>query len=208
MVHSRQGHAMPYSEGRVVHDADSHIFEPPGTAERHADPAIRDRLGDALRHIQWSAAVEAAVAKQRDAAFRARDVDEIMLRKNHLAPGAVLADDRPAALDLLGFASQLVFTTTYLEPLRMFERGDALDLSYGMALAHNRAIVEFCRADPRLLPVGYLPLGDIVRAVRAAAQAIELGVAALMIPSLPLRTCSQSHIGFDPIWARAQEAGV
>jgi predicted TIM-barrel fold metal-dependent hydrolase len=199
---------MPYSEGRVVHDADSHIFEPPGTAERHADPAIRERLADALRHIAWSAAIEAAVAKQRDAAFRARDVDEIMLRKNHLAPGAVLAEDRPAALDLLGFASQLVFTTTYLEPLRMFERGDDLDLSYGMALAHNRAIVEFCRADPRLLPVGYLPLGDIARAVRAAAQAIELGVAALMIPSLPLRSCSQSHIGLDPIWARAQEAGV
>ena len=199
---------MPYTEGRVVHDADSHIFEPPGTAERHADPAIRERLGDALRHISWSAAVQTAVAQQRDAAFRARDPDEIMQRKNQLAPGAVLAEDRPAALDLLGFASQLVFTTTYLEPLRTFERGDDLDLSYGMALAHNRAIVDFCRADPRLLPVGYLPLGDIARAVRAAAQAIELGVAALMIPSHPLRSCSQSHIGFDPIWARAQEAGV
>jgi predicted TIM-barrel fold metal-dependent hydrolase len=199
---------MPYVEGRTVHDADSHIFEPPGTAERHADPAIRDRLGEALRSLAWSAAAQAAVAQQRDAAFRARDADEIMLRKNQLAPGAVLAEDRPGALDLLGFASQLVFTTTYLEPLRSLERGDDLDLSYGLALAHNRAIVEFCRADPRLLPVGYLPLGDIGRAVRAAAQAIELGVAALMIPSHPLRACSQSHVGFDPIWARAQDAGV
>jgi hypothetical protein len=27
---------MPYVEGRTVHDADSHIFEPPGTAERQA----------------------------------------------------------------------------------------------------------------------------------------------------------------------------
>ncbi|HEY0476489.1 MAG TPA: amidohydrolase family protein [Kofleriaceae bacterium] len=199
---------MPYVEGRIVHDADSHIFEPPGTAERHADPAIRERLAEALRSLAWSAAAEAAVAQQRDPAFRARDADDIMLRKNQLAPGAVLAEDRPGALDLLGFASQLVFTTTYLEPLRRFELGDDLDLSYGMALAHNRAIVEFCRADPRLLPVGYLPLGDLGRSVRAAAQAIELGVAALMIPSHPLRTCSQSHVGFDPIWARAQDAGV
>lgn len=199
---------MPYAEGRVVHDADSHIFEPPGTAERHADPAIRDRLGEALRQITWSTAVQAAVAQQRDAAFRARDAEEILLRKNQLAPGAVLAEDRPAALDLLGFASQLVFTTTYLAPLRDLERGDDLDLIHGLALAHNRAIVEFCRADRRLLPVGYLPLGDIDRAIRAAAQAIELGVAALMIPSHRLRTHSQSHIGFDPIWARAQEAGV
>jgi predicted TIM-barrel fold metal-dependent hydrolase len=199
---------MPYAEGRIVHDADSHIFEPPGTAECHADPGIRDRLAEALRGLAWSSEALTAVAQQRDAAFRARDADEIMLRKNQLAPGAVLAEDRPAALDLLGFASQLVFTTTYLEPLRRFERGDDLELAYGLALAHNRAIVEFCRADPRLLPVAYVPLGDIARAIQAAAQAIELGAAALMIASHPLRTCSQSHIGFDPIWARAQDAGV
>jgi predicted TIM-barrel fold metal-dependent hydrolase len=199
---------MPYVEGRVIHDADSHIFEPPGTAERHADPQIRDRLSDALRQFAWQPAHHAAVAQQRDPVFRARDADEIMLRKNQLAPGAVLSEDRPAALDLLGFASQLVFTTSYLEPLRAFESGDDLELLYGLAHAHNRAIVEFCRADPRLLPVGYLPLGDIDRAIRATAQAIELGAAALMIPSHPLRARSQSHIGFDPIWARAEEAGV
>jgi uncharacterized protein len=199
---------MPYNEGRVVHDADSHIFEPPGTAERHADPAMRPRLAEALRSLAWSSEQEAAVARQRDAAFRARDPEDIMLRKNQLAPGAVLAEDRSAALDLLGFASQLVFTTTYLDSLRAFERGDDLDLSYGLALAHNRAIVEFCSRDSRLLPVGYLPLGEIARSIQAAAQAIELGVAALMIPSHPLRAHSQSHIGFDPIWARAQEAGV
>ena len=200
---------MPYVEGRVVHDADSHIFEPPGTAERHADPGIRDRLAEALRgYDRWTPAMHDAVAQQRDPGLRARDADEIMLRKNQLAPGAVLAEDRSAALDLLGFASQLVFTTSYLEPLRAFERGGDLDLIYGLAAAHNRAIVEFCRGDRRLLPVGYLPLGDIARAVHAAAQAIELGVAALMIPSHRLRSCSQSHIGFDPIWARAQDAGV
>jgi predicted TIM-barrel fold metal-dependent hydrolase len=201
---------MPYVEGRVVHDADSHIFEPPGTAERYADPGIRDRLGEALRRFTFTQSpdMDAQIAQQRDPAFRARDADEIMLRKNWLAPGAVLPEDRPGALDLLGFASQLVFTTSYLEPLRDFERGDDLDLIFGLAVAHNRAIVDFCRADPRLLPVGYLPLGDIDRAIRAAGQAIELGVAALMIPSHPLRACSQSHIGFDPIWARAQDAGV
>jgi predicted TIM-barrel fold metal-dependent hydrolase len=199
---------MAYVEGRVVHDADSHIFEPPGTAERYADPAIRGRLGEALRKLTWSAAVNAAVEKQRDPAFRARDADEILLRKNQLALGAVVAGDRPAALDLLGFATQLVFTTTYLEPLRNFECGDDLDLIYGLARAHNRAIVEFCAGDRRLLPVCYLPLSDIARAIAAADDAIELGAAALMIASHPLRAHSQSHVGFDPIWARAQDAGV
>jgi uncharacterized protein len=199
---------MPYAEGRVVHDADSHIFEPPGTAERHADPGIRERLREALRPLTWSPPIEEAVARQRDPAFRARDAEEIMLRKNWLALGAVLPEDRPAALDLLGFASQLVFTTSYLKPLRDLERGEDLDLVHGLALAHNRAIVEFCRVDRRLLPVGYLPLGDIERAARAADQAIALGVAALMIPSHPLRRHAQSHVGLDPAWARAQDAGV
>src|SRR5215470_12489235 len=111
---------MPYVEGRTVHDADSHIFEPPGTAERFADPGVRDRLRQALVSLTWSADVQAAVARQRDAAFRARDAEEILLRKNHLALGAVASRDRPAALDLLGFASQLVFTTSYLGPLRDF----------------------------------------------------------------------------------------
>ncbi|HEX7942172.1 MAG TPA: hypothetical protein VF488_10230, partial [Gemmatimonadaceae bacterium] len=143
---------MAYVEGRVVHDADSHIFEPPGTAERHADPGIRDRLAEALRGLAWGPAVQAAVAQQRDPAFRARDASEIMLRKNQLAPGAVLPEDRPGALDLLGFASQLVFTTTARGALRALERGDDLDLMYGLAVAHTRAIVEFCRTDRRLLP--------------------------------------------------------
>jgi predicted TIM-barrel fold metal-dependent hydrolase len=204
-----QEDVMPYVEGRIVHDADSHIFEPPGTAERYADPGIRERLGGVLQHLSaWPSIADTAVAMQRDAAYRARDADEIMVRKNQLAPGAVLAEDRPAALDLLGFASQLVFTTTYLDPLRDLERGDDLELLYGLALAHDRAIVDFCRADRRLLPVGYLPLGDIDRSVRAADDAIDLGVAALMIASHPLPRYSQSHVGFDPIWARAQEAGV
>jgi hypothetical protein len=57
---------MPYTAGRVVHDADSHIFGPPGTAERYADPAIRARLAESLR-LSWPPAVEAAVARQRDA---------------------------------------------------------------------------------------------------------------------------------------------
>jgi hypothetical protein len=31
---------MPYIEGRVVHDADSYIFEPPGTVERFASRLV------------------------------------------------------------------------------------------------------------------------------------------------------------------------
>ena len=43
--------------------------------------------------------------------YRADEADEIMARKNFAATGSFLAEDRPRALDLLGFSSQLVFNT-------------------------------------------------------------------------------------------------
>lgn len=199
---------MAYVEDRVVHDADSHIFEPPGYAEDHADPAVRERLREALGSSNRPAFIDAALAKQSDPDFRARDEEEIMLRKNHVAVGAMLASDRPRALDLLGFASQLVFTTTYLGALRTFEHREDLDLAYGLAEGHNRGMVEFCSADRRLLPVCYVPLADIDRAAATARNAISMGAAALMVASDPPFRHSPSHVGLDRVWAQAAEAGV
>lgn len=199
---------MAYVEGRVVHDADSHIFEPQGYAESYADPGIRDRLREALRSGSGDPLTEKALARQRDPEWRAHDAEEILLRKNHVALGAILREDRPAALDHLGFASQLVFTTTYLGSLRSTAVGEDADLAYGLATGHNRGIVDFCSVDPRLLPVCFVPFTDIDRAAQCAGEAIAMGAAALMIASDPPRHHSPSHVGFDRVWAQAQEAGV
>ncbi|MGL4300475.1 MAG: hypothetical protein ACRCW4_15520, partial [Candidatus Neomicrothrix subdominans] len=43
--------------------------------------------------------------------YRADEQAEVMARKNFAATGSFIADDRPRALDLLGFSSQLVFNT-------------------------------------------------------------------------------------------------
>ena len=199
---------MPYVEGRLIHDADSHIFEPPGYAEEYADPGVRERLREALTVRETPDFVEKVLAKQDDPEFRAKDAEEIMLRKNHIALGAIRNADRPAALDLLGFASQLVFTTTYLGPLRSFDRGDDVDLAYALATGHNRGMVDFCSIDRRLLPVCYVPFTDVDRAGECAREAIDMGAAALMIASHVPRNHSQTHVGFDRVWAQAQEAGV
>jgi len=103
---------MTYAEGRLVYDADSHIHEPPRYAESYADPTIRAALGERLATFRRPPGIDEAIAKQSDPEFRAKDADEIMLRKNSLAVGAVIREDRSRALDLLGFAAQLVFTTT------------------------------------------------------------------------------------------------
>ena len=199
---------MPYVEGRTVHDADSHIFEPAGAAEAYIPAVLRARIEAAIRYSVSAAETQAALDRADDPDVQAHAAEEILLRKNAAALGAVRAADRPAALDLLGFASQLVFTTSYLGPLRAFDRSADPDLAYGLAEGHNRYITDFCAVDHRLLPVCFVPLCDLDRAATCGQAAIELGAGALMICSEPPRGRSPSHVGLDRLWAAAAEARV
>jgi predicted TIM-barrel fold metal-dependent hydrolase len=131
-----------------------------------------------------------------------------MLRKNWKATGSFIKEDRPRALELLGFASQLVFNTFANGRLRQVEHAGDPDFAYGMARAHNRAIVDFCSVDPRLLPVGYVPLADFERSAAFVTEAIDLGCRALMIASACPPGHSPSHVELFPVWAAAQEAGL
>jgi predicted TIM-barrel fold metal-dependent hydrolase len=202
---------MPYIEGRVVHDADAHIMEEPTWLGEHADPGIREQL---LPNTELGLApgeaemLERFRAQHADPEFRARDAEEIMQRKNWKATGSFIKEDRPLALDLLGVASQLVFNTFNNGRLVRLERGEDLDLAYGAARAHNRAMVEFCDVDDRLLPTCYVPLADFERSAAMAGEAIALGAAALLVPSACPRHHSPSHVGLDPVWRQAEEAGI
>jgi predicted TIM-barrel fold metal-dependent hydrolase len=92
--------------------------------------------------------------------------------------------------------------------LNRLEHGDDLDLAYGAAAAHNRGMLDFCSVDGRLLPTCYVPLADVARAPAAARAAIDAGAAALLVPSDCPKHHSPSHIGLDPVWAQAEEAGI
>jgi uncharacterized protein len=214
---------MAYSSGRVVHDADAHLMETPTWLADHADPGLRDRFaplrypgGNELRQTgdpdeqqrDLVAAFARLAERHRSPAYRAEESAEIMHRKNFAATGSFLAEDRPRALDLLGFSSQLVFNTFHNRRLHDWEHGADLDLAYGAARAHNRGMVEFCSVDRRLLPTCYVPLADFERSAKAAREAIELGAAALLVASGCPPGHSPSHVGLDPVWATAEEAGV
>lgn len=201
---------MPYVENRLVHDADSHLMELADCLDDFLDPQFRAAY-DALpklkawpRDGQW---VKKARAEQDDPDFRAGDAAQLMLRKNYSALGSFRRADRPKALDLLGFASQLVFTTWCLGNFGLDEGNDAA-LCYGVAQAHNRMMTDFCAVDRRLLATAYVPLVDFARTEAIARDAIALGARALLIPSRCPKGHSPSHIGFDPLWAMAQEAGL
>lgn len=201
---------MPYVENRIVHDADSHLMELPDSLDDFIEGRFRaqyDQLPKLIKHPRNAEYVLQARALQQDAQFRQGADDNILLRKNYEALGAFRREDRPHALDQLGFASQLIFTTWCLGNFDLDESAD-VELCYGVARAHNRMMSAFCGVDRRFLGTGYIPLVDFERALACAQDAIRLGCKALLIPSRCPRGHSPSHIGFEPLWALAQEAGL
>ncbi len=211
---------MSYLDGRYAHDADAHIMETPHWLRDHADPGLRDRIeppaylnelrqtGDESQREDLDAAFERITALHRSERYRASEASEIMSRKNFAATGSFLPEDRPRALDLIGVASQLVFNTFHNGRLYAWERCGDLDLAYGVARAHNRGMTEFCSVDVRLLPTCYVPLADFERTRALAEESLAMGAAALLIASGCPAGHSPSHVGLDPLWALAQEAGL
>ena len=202
---------MPYAEGRVYHDADSHVMETPDWVMPYAEASVRERM----RPLYVSTVkpgeermIDKLRRQHRDPAERPRAEAEIMLRKNWSALGSFLKEDRPRALDLLGFASQLVFNTFMNKYFLDAESDPDPAYVYGVARAHNRAIVDFCSVDRRLLPVGYVPLSDFGLARAMAAEVIAMGCKALLIPAACPKGHSPSHAELFPVWAAAQDAGL
>ena len=70
-------------------------------------------------------------------------------------------------------------------------------------------MVEFCSVDDRLLPTCYVPLADFDRAGRDGRRGDRHGRGR---PARRRRGCppghSPSHVGLDPVWAQAEEAGI
>ncbi|MGZ4740957.1 MAG: amidohydrolase family protein, partial [Ilumatobacteraceae bacterium] len=211
------------STGLVVHDADAHVMETPNWLRDHADPGVRDRIpalnyasvnelrqtGDPSEQLRdLDATFDRLADRHRSAGYVADEAAEIMTRKNFAATGSFISQDRGRALDLLGFASQLIFNTFHNTRLCAWEHSGDLELAIGAARAHNRAMIEFCSADPRLLPSLYVPLADLDRAGALADEAISMGASALLVASGCPPTHSPSHIGLDPVWAAASEAGL
>src|SRR5689334_20787675 len=152
---------MAYAQGRVICDADSHIMESLDWLPSYADPGIRDRLISMRLEAGGSGAakaIERALERQKDPAATAAIAENVVSGpKGWAAYGAMDPDERRRALDDLGFARQLVFTTFAGS---QFLPSPDLEVKYGGARALNRAIADWCKADRRLIAVGVVPLDD------------------------------------------------
>src|SRR6478736_6587677 len=155
---------------QLVYDADSHLMELPEWLTDFADPDIRERLrplflGGAGAFVDKR--IAEARARQSDADATGRLEENVLVDKGWNALGAFDPAERSRALDRLGFAAQLVFST--FAPTQFVDPDP--ELLFGGARAHNRGMVEFCHDDPRLLPVGFVPWGPPELTFDAAREA-------------------------------------
>jgi predicted TIM-barrel fold metal-dependent hydrolase len=196
---------MTYATNRVYCDADSHIMETEDWLSRFADAEIIDKLPDislAKSGTKSFDFIADAVDKQLDRAKQGLPVNDVVKgTKGWNAPGAFNAAERKAALDDLGFARQLVFSTfsasTYLQ------HAD-LSVRYGGVRAHNRAMAAFCKDDERLIAVGHLSFEDPIRCVEELQEGVRLGCGAFWVPGMPVGDAvsgkSPGHPDHDVIW--------
>jgi hypothetical protein len=146
------------------------------------------------------------VAMQRERAERGEHaIDVVRGPKGWGAFGAFDAAERKQALDDLGFARQLVFSTfsggQYL-------RHPDLTVRYGGIRAHNRAMAEFCKHDSRLIAVGQLALDNPECALVEFHEGVRLGCGTFWIPAMPAGDKSPGHPDLNPLWQAFCDANI
>jgi predicted TIM-barrel fold metal-dependent hydrolase len=196
-----------YAGGRTIFDADSHVME----LADFLDPFIAAEAAELLHRGGMEAlkpVLENATSRRDErrgsAELAAKAEERLLIDKGWNAFGAFDTAERTRALDLLGFSGQLVFATF---ASAMFA-GKNPDRLYGGSSAQNLAMADFCRDDPRLLPVAYVPLVDTARAVATAREAIDAGCKAVMVPSTASGDRSPTHPDLDPFWDLLSEADI
>ncbi|MEP1122650.1 MAG: amidohydrolase family protein [Ilumatobacter sp.] len=202
---------MPYAHRPHVLDADSHLMEGLTWLRDHADPSVRELLPDLTPALDKGGV--GAASKIAQGLARIGDVDRadelaedvIASAKGWMALGAMDPAERTRALDLLGFGSQLVFSTF---SVGLFAFAQDPDVVYGGTRAHNRMMTEFCNGDDRLVSVGFLPLDDPDRTLAAVDEALEMGCGALWLAHATSAGRSPAHVDNDPVWAAIQDAGI
>ena len=200
---------MNYVQGRDIHDADSHLLEHPDWLKPYLSSAVRQQVPSLDLHGLEAEATQALAEHRAGTRPIIEDAAELMTHKNWAALGAFDTAERSQALNLLGFKSQLVFST--YSHLGMIDHGGAAtldpDVLYEIVDGHNRGVVDFCAADQRLLPVGFVAPHLPERAIAATQRALDLGCAGIELPSLPCGDYSLTHTALDPLYAMLQERG-
>jgi predicted TIM-barrel fold metal-dependent hydrolase len=191
---------MSYANARIIHDADSHVMETRTWLEPFIEPQFVGKLQPVLGEQpgRIDKLVEVAMQRKSDAVADATAArDPIAGPKGWSAYGAFDPTERAKVMDTFGFASQLVFPTAGLGPMKA-----ATDeaTKYAASRAYNRAIAAFCGTDARFLAVAYVPLDNVELALEGAKEALDAGCRAVMFSNAAPGDRSPGHPDLDPFW--------
>ena len=156
---------------------------------RQAAPARlrRQRLGRDQRKE-----LERTLARHRDPAYRARRRSAKFCCARTGPPRARTSRkiDRARSTCSASRASWCSTRSSTATARGSNARAHDLDLIYGTADAHNRAMLDFCSVDRRLLPTAYIPLADFARtraiAERAVADRLSGAADSVCVSAQPL----------------------
>ncbi len=81
------------------------------------------------------------------------------------------------------------------------------DLQLALCRCYNDWAAEHLLGEPRMLPVGLLPMSDVDAAIAEAERLASIGFRALFLPArMPDRPYNEP--AYDPFWAAAQDIGL
>ena len=205
---------MSHQEGRIIHDADSHIIEGRGWLESYASQYVRENLDTGAFDLDMPELDPLMAAANKRLAGDDPELTNALKsdlfahpgkRNMWSAYGAVEKSERSDARKIMGVTSQLIFPSV---GAARFARSKDMQVVYGGCDALNRRMADFCADDEGLKSVGYLSLRHPELAQTSLKLALELGVNAIWIGSDAMEGRAPSHIAYDPLWAMLQEAGV
>lgn len=197
-----------YMNGRVAHDADSHVMETrewlDGFVDREYVGKVHQLYGKEPGRIDKL--LDKAKSRKSDGAADAKARENLIAgEKGWMAYGAFDPAERSRALDELGIASQLVFPTA---GIGQAARGSDLNVRYAASRAYNRAIAAFGAKDKRLIPVAFVPLDDPGLALEGVREALSEGCGAVMVAADAPGGRSPGHPELDPIWQELSDRRV
>ena len=196
---------MTYANGRICHDADSHVMETREWLVPYLDAELSQKLRPLYGHElgRVDKLLDEAKMRRTDPEARSKASENpISGPKGWSAFGAFDSSERTDLLDRLGFSSQLVFPTASLAPALAAKDED---LMYRGCRAHNRAMGAFCASDPRLIGVAFVPLNRPARALEELDAALDAGCGAISVSAGAAGERSPGHPDLDPFWARLCE---
>jgi predicted TIM-barrel fold metal-dependent hydrolase len=203
-----------HREGRIIHDADSHIIEYPGWLESYSSEYVKANLKPS--RLTTDNPIFKRIIDQADKRLAGNDPELTETLKSNIfgareklnmwaAFGATKKEERSESLNIMGVSSQLIFPSV---AMARFSRTPDMDLMYGGADALNRGMADFCADDSRMLAVGHVPLNDPERAQDCLKKALTLGIRSIWVIADSVEGRAPSHLDYDPLWAMMEEAGV